>query len=127
MTKKKAKKANKAESNKPINKDTTKHTKPIKKKVVKKKPKKEKIDSMERLYKLIHSVQVLKNHASLTIEDASMKPIIINILRDSGVEYQENNFNNKILIRLIPNEEDFEDQIDLEEIDKDFIFDITSL
>lgn len=82
---------------------------------------------MELLYKLIHSVQVLKKDASLTIEDESLKPIIINILKDSGVDYQENMFHNKTLIRLIPNQETFEEDIDLEEIDKDFIFDITSL
>ena len=125
--KKKTPKKKATKKKKTTKKAATKHTKPVKKKIVKKKPKKEKIDSMEQLYKLIHSVQVLKKHASLTIEDISIKPIILNILKDSGVEYQENVFDNKILIRLIPNEETFDDDIDLEEVDKDFIFDITSL
>ena len=110
--------------------DQEDHTKPIKKEAAPRvrKPKREKIDSMELLYKLIHSVQVLKKEASLTIEDESLKPIVINILKDSEVDYQVNVFHGtKTLIRLVPNSESFENDIDLEEIDKDFIFDITGL
>lgn len=105
------------------------HTKPVKQKKVSKprKSKKDKIDSMELLYKLIHSVQVQKKEASLTIEDVSLKPIVVNILKDSNVNYQENNFNDKILIRLIPNDKSFDEELNLEEVDKDFVFDISSL
>ena len=139
MTKKKA--AKKTSKKKPATKikkkvakktkakspDTTEHTRPKEKVTKTTRPKKDKIDSMELFFKLIHSVQVQKKDASLTIEDQSLKPIIINILKDSNVDYQENNFNDKTLIRLIPNDESFDSEIDLEEIDKDFIFDITSL
>lgn len=119
--------ANKKAAKKCKDKKESCHTKPVDKKVKTKKIKKEKIDSMELLYKLIHSVQVKKTHASLTIEDMSLKPIIVNILEDSGIDYQENIFYNKILIRLIPSEGSFEKEINLNEIDKHFIFDITSL
>lgn len=130
VTKKKGKKQSKAAPKKKTvaKKKATTHTKPTKKKVTKTpRAKKDKIDSMELFFKLIHSVQVQKKDASLAIEDQSLRPIIINILKDSNVDYQENNFNGKTLIRLIPNDHSFEDDIDLEEIDKDFIFDITSL
>lgn len=126
MTKSKKKPTKKKNNKKKV---ITKHTRPVKKKTTPKikRAKKDKIDSMELLYRLIHSVQIEKKDASLTIEDPSLKPIIINILKDSGIDYRENVFHNKTLIRLIPNEESFEEDIDLEEIDKDFIFDITSL
>lgn len=102
----------------------TKHTKP-EKTVKEARVKKEKIDSMEQLYKLINTVQIEKKEASITIDDDSIKPIILNILKDSDMKFQENRFGKKTLIRMIPDDKDYNEDIDLENIDRDFIFDVT--
>lgn len=105
------------------------HTKPEEPKVdeVKKRKKKDKIDSMEHLFKLINSVQISKEEASLMVEEPSLTPIVINILKDAELEYKEIHSGKKVLIRVFPPECDYSDEFNLEDIDKDFVFDITAL
>lgn len=134
QTKKKKAVTKETKKNKRTKAEATKkkiHTKPNNKedKVLKenRRKKKETIDSMEHLFRLINSVQIEKKEASLVIEDVSLRPIIVNILKDANLSYKELVFGRKILIRILAPELDYNEDFNLEDIDKEFIFDITSL
>ena len=80
-----------------------------------------KIDALDDFYKYVNRVQLEKITVVLTVINFDLVPIVENIMRDSSLEFDKREFSKGIRYRIHPNFKEVVVDIDIEELQDEFL------
>jgi len=78
---------------------------------------------MELAYKIVNNVQESGEAYKIRLMDIQIAPVIENLIRDASLEFEKSEEKDSIMYKILPGDIEFSKEIEVEELEDEFLED----